>query len=323
VDWDEDGRKDLILGENSGNVRIYINTNTDADPQFSGFSYLKLSGYNYDVGDHSSPYIIDWNNDGRKDVLVGETGGRVALLINTGTNANPMFSSANWIQNAGNTLDAGSTSSPVVADWNHDGKKDLLVGESNGRIYIYENIDSDANPDFDGYVKLQSDGEELSVGSYPRFEIYDWDNDGLEDILSGFNDWGATPDSGVLYFHANDRPVPDAKINGLDGPLFLPSSTTINFTVSLDPMSFSGMPADYWIFASKDSGTPFWWKYPGTWQPSAMPIRAIGFNLIMLNNFSIYSGKLPAGSYLWTFAVDAQNNTYEGTYIDTVTLNLW
>jgi len=323
VDWNDDGKKDLVLGEGAGYVKIYVNTNTDAAPVFTGYQYLQVNGSDFDFGNYSSPYIFDWNNDGKKDVQVGEDNGRVYLLINTGTNTNPTFSSATLIQAAGSTLDVGSTSSPVVADWTHDGKKDLLVGESTGRIYFYENIGTNSDPAFDGYVKLRSDGEELKVGSCPHFEIYDWDNDGLRDILCGYDNYGSNPEAGALYFRTLDQPVLDAKINGLDGPLFTSHSTVIDFTISLDPWNYLGMPADYWIFVSKDSGTPFWWKYPGTWQPSAMPIRAIGFNLIMLNNFSIYSGNLPAGSYLWTFAVDAQNNIYEGIYIDTVSLTLF
>ena len=43
-----DGNKDLIAGDYTGNIRIYLNTNTDANPLFNGYSYLLVNGYKFD-----------------------------------------------------------------------------------------------------------------------------------------------------------------------------------------------------------------------------------------------------------------------------------
>ncbi len=42
MDWNNDGKKDLVTGEREGYVRIYLNTGTDSSPSFSGFTYLQL-----------------------------------------------------------------------------------------------------------------------------------------------------------------------------------------------------------------------------------------------------------------------------------------
>ena len=44
VDWNNDGKKDLILGEGAGYVYFYANTGTDEDPQFNGGVRLTSSG---------------------------------------------------------------------------------------------------------------------------------------------------------------------------------------------------------------------------------------------------------------------------------------
>jgi len=41
---------------------------------------------------HTNATVVDWNNDGRKDLLVGEyTGGYITLFLNEGTDLNPLF----------------------------------------------------------------------------------------------------------------------------------------------------------------------------------------------------------------------------------------
>jgi hypothetical protein len=45
VDWNNDGKKDLILGQRSGGrIRLYINEGTDDQPRFDRFEYLTAGG---------------------------------------------------------------------------------------------------------------------------------------------------------------------------------------------------------------------------------------------------------------------------------------
>ena len=48
VHWDEDGIRDLVVGEGSGTylgmVRVYVNTGTASDPQFSTYFYVQSDG---------------------------------------------------------------------------------------------------------------------------------------------------------------------------------------------------------------------------------------------------------------------------------------
>ncbi len=54
---------------------------------------------------------------------------------------------------------------PCVADWNGDGKKDLLLGYFyEGWIYLYINSGTDSVPVFSSEQILKADGSTISVG---------------------------------------------------------------------------------------------------------------------------------------------------------------
>lgn len=53
---------------------------------------------------------------------------------------------------------------PCVADWNNDGRKDLIVGQfSQGKIRLYLNKGTDAEPLFDDFVYLKAGGREITL----------------------------------------------------------------------------------------------------------------------------------------------------------------
>jgi len=42
TDWNNDGKKDLIVGQFSGGkIRLYLNQGTDSEPKFKDFTYLR------------------------------------------------------------------------------------------------------------------------------------------------------------------------------------------------------------------------------------------------------------------------------------------
>lgn len=114
------------------------------------------------------------------------------------------------------------------------------------------------------------------------------------------------------------EPIPDIKIDGQDGPLNIPSYQAISMTISLDPGSQAGIRHDWWILAERSGGSTFSRIWPGTWIPGIH--RAYDGSLIAVNDFNVYSGTIPAGTWLFAFSVDELNNIYEGTHLDTITV---
>ncbi|MCP4728291.1 MAG: VCBS repeat-containing protein [bacterium] len=55
---------------------------------------------------------------------------------------------------------------PTVADWNNDGKKDLIVGQfGKGKIRLYLNNGTDSKPAFTGFEYLKAGGKMISLPS--------------------------------------------------------------------------------------------------------------------------------------------------------------
>lgn len=74
---------------------------------------------------------------------------------------------------------------PVPYDWNRDGSKDIIVGGMDGTIRIYLDHGSDESPGFNDYFLLKAGKSIVNVGSRSAPRIYDFNKDGLNDILVG------------------------------------------------------------------------------------------------------------------------------------------
>lgn len=54
---------------------------------------------------YSSPTVVDWNNDGARDLVCGqEMYGNIALFLNQGTNINPVFQGSDLIESGGQPI---------------------------------------------------------------------------------------------------------------------------------------------------------------------------------------------------------------------------
>ncbi len=82
ADLDGDGLQDLIIGEFDGYVRFYRNQGTPGNPYFSGYTNLTYSGEEIDVSYYSRPCVVDWNNDGGLDLLLGHFLSAPTLYLN-------------------------------------------------------------------------------------------------------------------------------------------------------------------------------------------------------------------------------------------------
>ena len=204
LDADADGKRDIIItphGEgacqNINNFWVYKNVGTATAPQFQFTRQDFLQDVSVDAGSNSYPAFYDFNRDGKKDLFIGSTGiyqsggtyrGQLCYLQNTSVTGIPSMS----LQ----TTDAFGLSAhnlrgaaPAFADLDNDGKDDLILGHSNGRLSWVKNTatSASAQPVWTGapLPLLTQNGDTIDVGDAAVPTAYDLNKDGRKDLLIG------------------------------------------------------------------------------------------------------------------------------------------
>jgi len=134
ADIDEDSDLDLYVGENYGSIKIFTN---DGNGHFIPAENMQADGVNIDVGDGSSPIFYDVDGDNDLDLYVGNDLGNIMAFTNDG---NGNFSVAGNLQSNGYNIDVGSSAAPTFA--NLDGSLKLFVGNQEGNILVYQEIEA-------------------------------------------------------------------------------------------------------------------------------------------------------------------------------------
>lgn len=195
VYWDADARKDLLVGQADGKIKLFLNVGTDAEPTFDGGTFLQVgepgSKTDISVGGRATLAVVDWNNDDKRDLVAGAYDGKIRIYLNEGTDTVPDFRNVQFAQDYGADLLVPSfRSSPVIADLDGDGQKDLLTGNTSGELLFYNNTGTDAEPSFSGYWSVESDGISINLPGTPRSRpsLCVWTDDGVPDVLIGAGD---------------------------------------------------------------------------------------------------------------------------------------
>jgi hypothetical protein len=137
-DWDGDGDFDLLVGNIQGEVQLIPNEGTAKSYAFAAARPVQAGGQPLRVSGDAGPFVIDWDGDGKPDLLVGAGDGSVSLFRNVGTANAPKLAAAEELVPAGETTfgsdgpkkpHRGIRSKVCAADWNGDGRLDLLVGD--------------------------------------------------------------------------------------------------------------------------------------------------------------------------------------------------
>lgn len=145
-DWNEDGKKDLIIGEienvlpDTGNIRIYLNSGTNADPRFRDYQLMK-AGNGHLLVVHAHPEIIDLDGDSFKDLVCGNENGYIYFFKNRGTNQTPYFNPEyETLMTVDSVFIDGYTNSRIdLCDWTGDSDLDIILGGQDGYVWLCEN----------------------------------------------------------------------------------------------------------------------------------------------------------------------------------------
>jgi hypothetical protein len=146
------------------------------------------------TGTASAVFAFDWDGDGDLDLFVGDIGGRVHLVPNEGTAKEYAFGREIHVKAGGKEIRVNGDAGPCIADWDGDGKPDLLVGAGDGAVTFYRNSGTASKPDLAAGVILVPPGEtkygndastEPTRGTRSKICVADWNGDGRLDLLLG------------------------------------------------------------------------------------------------------------------------------------------
>ena len=169
-DWNNDGKKDLLLGEfetgeTDSNIKVYLNNGSNKKPKYTGEYFYatdvkgdKIANYQWCcIGIH--PRIVDLDQDGYDDILSGQYNpGAVSWWRGSKDGFLPRVfidqegieetklsqSDAPWDTNSNNYWNYTTSD---FADFNNDGLLDLFVGGS-GDMRVAINEGTKENPKF-------------------------------------------------------------------------------------------------------------------------------------------------------------------------------
>ncbi|MCL4210309.1 MAG: VCBS repeat-containing protein [Phycisphaeraceae bacterium] len=192
MDLDGDGYRDIISGSWPGEIYIFRG---DAEGAFAKAEQLTdASGKKINVGSASVVWACDWDEDGDLDLLIGNIEGHVHLVPNEGTRTSYRFGEPAALSAGGKRVEVGhGDAGPTVADWDGDGKHDLIVGAGDGSITWYRNTGQKGAPSLEAGQALvppvMTSGFTVSSdkpwGMRMKVNVADYNGDGLLDLIAG------------------------------------------------------------------------------------------------------------------------------------------
>jgi hypothetical protein len=197
ADLDNDGDYDLLLGYIEDTCYAYNNTGSKYSPTWTRKSAwdlaISISGAIW------TPALADLDNDGDYDLLLGnDVDDRCYGYKNTGSATSPSWTreiSWDWTLEVGTGV-IGNRVDPTLANLDNDNDYDLLIGDSSGKCYGYENTGTVNSPTW----ARKSAWDVQDIGDYacPAFADLDKDND--YDLLIGAG-------NGICYCYENTGTV--------------------------------------------------------------------------------------------------------------------
>ena len=209
-EWLGPGTKELVAADFNGDGAIDLVT---TGGYFSDVRRNRLSQFikvdlprSYHVGRDDMWQPVDWDGDGRIDILAGVSDwrdygwddafdskgnwtrgplhGYVYFHRNIGTNANPKYAEPVALQSNGKTLDLYGSPAPTAVDWFGKGVLDLIGGSFIDTVTLFRNIGTRTEPKLTTGELMQAGGTPIKMDLcmiQPR--VVQWHRDGRLSLL--------------------------------------------------------------------------------------------------------------------------------------------
>ncbi|WP_438479716.1 FG-GAP repeat domain-containing protein [Oleiharenicola lentus] len=176
-DWNQDGKPDLVVGQEDGTVAWLENTGraivserranlrepppASRQPAFLPPRFFRQEADAVKFGVLTTPVSVDWDGDGLADLITGNTAGQIAFIKNRGGNP-PVWAAPELLKAGCDPIRIlagynGSIQGPAeakwgynnlgVADWDGDGLPDILANTMTGAVVWFRNIGTRTSPE--------------------------------------------------------------------------------------------------------------------------------------------------------------------------------
>ena len=233
-DWDQDGVLDVISTTMGRRLYWLKGRKVDGELRFERPRVFTLRGGLLRHPHRTLPAVVDWDEDGRLDVIGLDEASNLAVFIGNGTSdftskrslkttqGKPVCAALN-IRNPDISNSRSGRSGIAAADWDGDGRLDLITHKHYFEGFVlFHRGTSDGR--FEPPKKLFHFFSHLAGPS-----IVDWNGDGRLDILMG-GDWRRM--SGVMVSMPTDQP----------GHYYVYDGSTLPVPSGSGATSFNGKP---------------------------------------------------------------------------------
>jgi len=233
-DVNGDGAIDIICGMgnpavpmgNFNGTLIYMENKSNAG-ETAVFSIPVFLYQDIDVKQKSAPQLVDVDEDGLLDLLIGNHNGQVWYYHNNGTVTDPVFTKIT--ETFGNIdvrsdLFSGSGNAvPFLTELDNTGARQIIIGTETNNVFLFE-VDNDSLNE-GSFIKISDQFSAINEGEYGSPTFVDIDNDGKLELFLGLKRGGVVFFENTLEATAIETPI----VNTTDVKVFPnPSSGIVN-----------------------------------------------------------------------------------------------
>ena len=198
ADWNGDGKPDLIVGSEWGELHYFENTGTSEYPIFAAGEKIRAGGevIRYpgcfkqileNENGYSSPAAIDLDQDGLIDLVVSESRGYLNYYRNIGTRSKAVFDQGQRLYLDGDVLHNPWRILPAFFQLEGEDFTRMISKEADGTLYLYTNCKADLLTFSKQGPLLMANGQLVTDNMYgrTRMAIVDWNGEGTFDLILG------------------------------------------------------------------------------------------------------------------------------------------